>query len=188
MKYTPNPDWKWSYGDPKNEGVTYLVLNMISDTGVPCCFKTRFTKMGLGNPPAQDQSFVIEDANLLNAYMNGLSSTQQVDDSICFDLALNAVACERFVYLTNPLPDYFKVSKSVVPVYKGQIVSLYAKQGGVGDFIVLNNQPIDGIYKLMLLNPSWCISGYDISLGQMVRVPIECIAPSRLFEQQRRTA
>ena len=73
-------------------------------------------------------------------------------DEVCLDLGLNAVACSRFVRSPNPSGRFFLPFGNKQYIKRGQVVSLYGKAGGIGDFFVLDEIPDGNVYRLMLLN------------------------------------
>ena len=133
------------------------------------------------------QAFTVEDALLLTDFQDGLYDIN-LQDRWCMPLALTALACARFVRLPNP-----SGGRMYLPyggreaIYRGQVVSLYAKEGGVGDFIVLDDLPDGDVYRLMLLNNEWDLGRYVLKQGMMVRVSSSVICPYRSVDISRRT-
>lgn len=189
MKFIPSDAWNWSYGE--YDGSTYLITNLVSDENVPYKFSTHFKKEDLRKDcaPSVKQTLCVEDMQLLADFQEGLYSINMLDEIECFDLALNAVACARFVKLTNPVSNYFM--HAVEPetyISRGQIVTLYAIDGAVGDFIVLDDEPQDGLYRLMLVNKELTIFSYTLKISQMVRVQADRINIFRLRHKKARFA
>lgn len=174
MKFTPVNDWKWSYNGSK------LGLNLIADNGVNYAFNTHYSTQDLHEDgPEHGQQFCIEDATLLTDYQEGLSKLIK-NDGGCLDLGINAVACARFVKPSIPSSRYFLPFGGKDLVKRGDVVSLYTKEGNVGDCIVLNECDGDNLSRLMLLNPKLTVNdGRSYVLGSMLRVRQDYVCPFR---------
>ena len=185
MKFTLSASWTWDYHPIGN--AEYLALNLVSDEGEKFFFNTCYRKEDLRSLPQRGQAFTVEDALLLTDFQDGLYDIN-LQDRWCMPLALTALACARFVRLPNP-----SGGRMYLPyggreaIYRGQVVSLYAKEGGVGDFIVLDAFPDGDVYRLMLLNNEWDLGRYVLKQGMMVRVSSSVICPYRSVDISRRT-
>ena len=108
-----------------------------------------------------------------------------VQDEICLPLALNALACARFVKLPRPCGRMFLPFGGGSAIIRGQVVSLYTKDGGVGDFMILDDEPDGDVYRVMLLNPEWDLGSVVLRSGAMIRVPLSCICAYRSISLSR---
>lgn len=188
VKFLPSEAWNWSYGQTNDS--TYLIMNLVGDNNTPYIFSTLFKKDDLCNEiaPKANQVFCVEDATLLADFQEGLYSINLLNDAQCVEIALNAVACARFARITNPVSAYFEKATHPEVVSRGQVVTLYATDGAVGDFIVLDDEPTDGVYRLMLVNDEFTIYGYTLKIGHMVRVSGDRINEFRLKHKKARYA
>ncbi len=182
MKFTLSDSWTWDY---VTEGdIRYLALNLYSDEGAAFVFRTCFRYSDLREYPDRGHPFTVMDAVLLTAFQEGLYELN-LQDRWCMSLSLNALACARFARLPNPSGGRMYLPYGgKEPIYLGQVVSLYAKFGGVGDFIVLDEYPDGDVYRLMLLNTRWDLGSFVISQGTMVRVSSSVICPFRSIEHE----
>lgn len=167
--------WNWNY---KNER---LGIYLSTHEGSLQFFYTHYSKADLYDPPKSGSAFCCEDASLLASYEEGLSQIG-LDESGCLDLGLNAVACERFVKLAIPLTRHFYSFDKKCHVEKGSVVTLYTVKGKAGDCLVLDEKDIDGLSRLMLLNPDLELpTGRFIKLGGMIRVNPQMLCPFRIY-------
>ncbi len=178
MKFTPGNEWSWGYGS-ENNGIAPLVLNICDDEGKRYVFTTHYTNADLREFPQPGQAFCIEDAALLTDFQEGLYNINIVKDEICLPLALNALACARFVKLPRPCGRLFLPFAGAELILRGQVVSLYSKNGGVGDFMVLDEFPDSDVYRVMLLNQEWDLDHIILKAGAMIRVPANCLCAYR---------
>ncbi len=172
MKISPQNDCKWTYRNNR------LSVFLTSDENVSYIFETHYRVSDLYVRPADNSSFCIQDACLLTEFQEGLSKVN-LNDSACLDLGLNALACSRFVRSCFSTSRYFYMSDSqYIRFNRGDVVSLYAKNGNIADCIVID--PCDGnsLTRLMLLNPSFTFdetAGLKCVLGSMIRVNPACV-------------
>ena len=68
---------------------------------------------------------------------------------------------------------------------KRQVVSLYGKAGGIGDFFVLDEIPDGNVYRLMLLNREWDLGMHLLKVGAMLRVSADRICAFRSIKGAR---
>ena len=184
MKFTPGNEWSWGYSSERN-GVSSLILNISDDAGKRYVFTTHYTTADLREFPVAGQSFCIEDAALLTQFQEGLYSIKVVQDEVCLPLALNALACARFVKLPRPCGRLFLPFAGNEIPQRGQVVSIYSKDGGVGDFMVLDAVPDGDVYRVMLLNQEWDLEHLVLKAGAMIRVPQNCLCAYRSISLQR---
>lgn len=186
MKFTLSEAWSWDY--IKVDGFDHLALNLVSDQGERFYYITTYQIGDLREFPNKGQAFCIEDARLLTAFQDGFYEINVVSDEIIMPLSLNALACARFVRLPNPSGGRMYLPYgSGKPIHLGQIVSLYAKDGGIGDFIVLDEMPDSDVYRLMLINKDWDLGRYRLLQGSMVRVSSQMICHYRSIPQDGHT-
>ena len=100
MVISPQNGCTWTYKDGK------LGINITSDDGLSYLFTTHYEIERLFRKPEINAPFCVEDANLLTAYMSGLSEIIP-EESQALDLGLNGVACQRFTRPTAPTSRYF---------------------------------------------------------------------------------
>ena len=161
MKFTPGNEWSWGYSAQKDENAA-LILNISDDEGKRYVFTTHYTTADLRTFPQPGQAFCIEDAALLTDFQEGLYASKVVQDEICLPLALNALACARFVKLPRPCGRMFLPFGGGSAIIRGQVVSLYTKDGGVGD-----------------------VGSVVLRSGAMIRVPLSCICAYRSISLSR---
>jgi len=165
VKITPVNDWSWNYNGEK------LGIYLRADDGRFFTFNTHFVIRDLLNLPRPGEHFCCEDARLLTVYQEGLSDTLRLKEGEILDLGINAVACERFVRPSIPLSRLFTNIGNNYYFEAGSIVTVYTKEGYGGDCIVLEECDVDGLARLMLLNPELKLgNGRVVELGHMIRV------------------
>ncbi|MDT3662036.1 MAG: cell division protein ZapC [Anaerobiospirillum sp.] len=187
MRITPGESGTWSY--QSINGQDYLGLHLTLDNGVRYFFKTNFKVEHLAVFPEYGTPFCVLDGQLLSDFMNGLNAIgvrDNADDntiSVNVELALNAVACYRFVrppkcaiahaFLPFPGQPY--------PIMRGMVASLYARDHMVSDYIVLDDESEaqDGIFRLMYINHKYRIGNRVLSVGALIKVPRNVICPYR---------
>ena len=184
MKFTPGNEWSWGFSDER-AGVRALILHICDDAGMRYIFTTHYTTADLREFPQPQQAFCIEDAALLTDFQEGLYAINIVQDEICLPLALNALACARFVKLPRPCGRLFLPFAGNMVPHRGQVVSLYSKDGGVGDFMVHDDEPDSDVYRVMLLNQEWDLAHIVLKSGAMIRVPGSCLCAYRSISLQR---
>lgn len=184
MRFTPGNEWSWGYADQPN-GSTALILNITDQNGARYIFTTHYSTSELREFPQPGQQFCLEDAALLTDFQQGLYEIHIEKDDICLPLALNALACSRFVKLPRPCGRFFLPFSDGTSVHRGQVISLYAKDGSIGDFMVLDDVPDGDVYRVMLLNPEWDLGNIVLKLGAMIRVPLSCICAFRSVSPNR---
>lgn len=188
MRITPGDSWSWSYQNIG--GDTYLGLRIVLDNGTRYFFRTNFKAQNLETFPEFNEPFCILDGQLLSDFMSGLSAIGVYDDSkvdsvsINMELALNAVACARFV-----APPPRVIENAFLPfggrflehISRGMVASLYTKDFKVVDFIVLDDESAvkDNIFRLMFVNREFQIGRNILSVGAMIRVHRDVICPFR---------
>lgn len=177
MRLTPGQDWTWGF--TKKSGKDYLTLNLVSDDGQHFSFESQYEINDLRIIPKVGQSFCIEDGILLTAFQEGLYEIGIEQDEICIVLGLNALVCSKFAKLTMPMGRYFYARDALPNAKLGQVVSLYSKDGAIGDFVVLDQDQSLDVVRVMLANPEFEFSGHYIKLGQMIRVSRNCLNPYR---------
>lgn len=179
MKFTPVNDWRWNYKD------RYLSITLIADNGNKYFFRTHYQIDDLRECPCLGLPFCVQDASLLTSYQDGLSKIN-MNDGACLDLGINAVACERFVKVTAPVSRYFMPYNGRFYFERGDVISLYANDGGICDCMVLDEIDSEGFTRLMMLNQSYTASdGNVFRLGNMIRVRRSVIAPFRSSQSLR---
>lgn len=188
MRFTPGDSWTWSY---RKIGVDeYLGLRITLDNGLRYFFKTNFKTIHLDVRPKLGEHFCVLDGQLLNDFMQGLDAIGVYDNSessqvsINMELALNAVACYRFV----PVPKR-AVENAFVPydgpelvINRGMVTSLHTKTNIVRDFIVLDgeDEAEGGIFRVMFINRELTIGTRVMSVGALIKVPRRVIHPFRV--------
>ncbi|MBQ9275606.1 MAG: cell division protein ZapC [Succinivibrio sp.] len=178
MKFTPLNDWKWSYKDGK------LIMLLRSDEGKLFSFTTHYRRVDLMLEPEDGQKFCVADANLLTDYQEGLY-TLNLSEGGCLDLGINAVACERYVRPSSPVSNLFVPMGAGYRFGRGSIVSLYSKQGNIGDCLVINENDQDNLMRLMLLNVEFKANrDFVFTLGSMLRVRADLACPYRAMGTQ----
>lgn len=194
MKITPGESWTWSYQSV--DGDNYLGILLTLDNSKRYFFKTNFKAQHLQSFPESGTPFCILDIQLLNDFMEGLTAIGVHDESatdtvsINVELALNAVACARFVRSPR------KVNKSVFleyggepfKVHRGLVVSLYTTEKRVADFIVLDTEEQaranpGNAYRVMLLNKRLYVGSRAILVGCVSLVPREVLCPFRCHKR-----
>lgn len=183
MKFTPGQEWTWGFAKEGND--ERLIINLVSDEGVRYCFKTLYKSSDLAVLPKNGESLCIEDACLLTDFQEGLYAINVNKDEVCLDLGLNAVACSRFVRNPNPSGRFFLPFGNNQYIKRGQVVSLYGKAGGIGDFFVLDEIPDGNLYRLMLLNREWDLGMHLLKVGAMLRVSADRICAFRSIKGAR---
>lgn len=179
MKITPNANWMWNYNGDK------LGICMRTDEGRLVSLNTHYRINDLLRLPYSGQAFCCEDAVLLTTYEESLASIG-LNETGCFDLGINAVACERFVKPSMPITRFFMTFENNFFYQNGSIVSIYTRSGNAADCLVLEECDIDGMAKLMLLNPSVeVVPGRAIALGKMIRVNPAALCSFRAFSCER---
>lgn len=189
MRITPGNSWFWSYRC-MDDGEDYLGLNMTLDDGRTYFFRTNFKIGTLDKFPEFGDPFCILDARLLSDFIEGLEAIGVRNDdsrevmSMNMELALNAVACTRFVaapprVIENAFLPYN--GRLTTEVARGMVVSLYTKDRKVYDFIVLDDESEikDDVFRLMLVNRAFHIGSSLLSVGAMIRVRKRVICPFR---------
>lgn len=185
MKFTLSDSWTWDF--VKEKDTQYLALNLFNDDGEAFFFKTCYRKEDLRTLPRIGQQFTVADAVLLTAFQEGLYELN-LEDRWCMPLSLTALACARFVRLPNPSGGRMYLPYGGQSEFKlGQVVSLYSKLGGVGDFIILDDHPQGDVYRLMLLNTRWDLGQFMLMQGTMVRVNSSVICPYRSIDLSTQT-
>lgn len=180
MKITPANDWIWTYN------VDRLAIYLRNDDGSMLCFNTHLRINELLNLPYSGQSFCCEDARFLTIYQESLAALG-VSERGCLDLGINAVACERFAKPSVPITRFFMTFDNNFFYQTGSIVTLYTKNGNTADCMVLEESDLDGLAKLMLLNPSVEVTeGKKILLGKMIRVNPAALCSFRAFSNDSR--
>lgn len=187
MRITPSDSWSWSY--QSINGQDYLGLHITLDNGVRYFFRTNFKVQHLAEFPEAGQPFCVLDGRLLDDFMKGLAAVGVHDNasdhdvSVNMELALNAVACYRFVARPRRAIEhaFLPYQGPAVPVKRGMVASLYSKDHKVSDFIVLDDEMEvpDGIFRLMLVNREFRIGTRILSVGAVIRVPRFVICPFR---------
>lgn len=179
MKFTPLNDWCWGYDGEQ------LKIIMKADNGTSYTFNTHFRMADLLNPPKDGQAFCIEDAALLTDYREGLEKLN-LSEGGCLDLGINAVACARFVRPSIPSGRYFIPFGGREYFKRGSIVSVYTKEGNIGDCIVLAESDADNLVRLMLLNRTLKVGdGRVFLLGNMLRTKMDMLCRFRAFSAYR---
>lgn len=188
MRFTPGDSWTWSYR--KVGADEYLGLRITLDNGLRYFFKTHFKTTHLAICPKSGEHFCVLDGQLLNDFMQGLDAIGVYDSSeasqvsINMELALNALACYRFV----PVPKR-AIENAFVPyegpelmIYRGMVTSLHTKNGMVRDFIVLDGEKEaqNGIFRVMFINRELGIGNRILSVGALIKVPRRVIHPFRM--------
>ncbi len=172
---TAGNGWSWNY---KNER---LGIYLSTDEGRSQFFFTHYGTADLYDPPKSSAAFCCEDARLLAAYEEGLTRIG-LDESGSLDLGLNGVACERFVRPAIPMTRHFMSYDRSFNAETGTVVTVYTVKGKAGDCLVLEDQDIDGLCRLMLLNPELMLpTGRAVKLGGMIRVNPHMICPFRVY-------
>ena len=180
MKISPINDCGWDYRGAR------LCVRLTADDGVTYMFETHYTITDLYDQPAAGTSFCVRDASLLTDFEEGLARVG-LDDGACLDLGLNAVACARFVRQTVPVTRYFIRPRTGCEPKRGDVVSIYAKSGGIADCMVIEETDADYLCRLMLLNPGFSFSDREIRkcrLGAMIRVRSDMVCTFRNFARQ----
>lgn len=187
MRFTPGDSWTWSY--KSFDGDEYLGLFLTLDNGVRYFFRTNFKAEHLVVFPEAGQPFCVLDGQLLNDFMTGLDAIGVYDNSsehevsINMELALNAVACYRFVNAPKRAIEhaFLPYNRPDISIHRGMVASLYTKDRSVCDFIVLDNEDEakDGIFRLMFANRSFHIGNRVLSVGALIKVPRKVICPFR---------
>lgn len=167
MKITPKESWTWAYSPVKagdGQEFYYLGIYLTLDNGKRYFFVSYFREKHLCVFPQNNTAFTILDIQLLNDFMEGLSAVGVLDESYSdnvsnnMTLALNAVACTRFVSkpkaAVRNLFDHYTGDDFVLR--RGMVVSLYfAADKRVLDFINLSTPEEaleQGSYTLMFIN------------------------------------
>lgn len=188
MRITPGDSWTWSY--QSIEGDTYLGLHIVLDNGARYFFRTNFKVQTLANFPAHGEPFCILDGQLLSDFMEGLDAigvhdNSKVDSvSINMELALNAVACARFVASPARVIEHAFLpygGRFLERINRGMVASLYTKDHKVVDFIVLDDESEvqDNVFRLMFVNREFHIGRNILAVGAMIKVRREVICPFR---------
>lgn len=188
MRITPGDSWSWSYQNI--EGNTYLGLHIVLDDGSRYFFRTNFKTQTLAKLPDYGEPFCILDGQLLSDFMAGLEAigvhdNSQVDSvSINMELALNAVACARFVATPSRVIEHAFLpygGRFLERINRGMVSSLYTKDHKVVDFIVLDDESEvrDNIFRLMFVNREFHIGRNILAVGAMIRVHRSVICPFR---------
>ncbi len=187
MRITPGDSWTWSY--QSIEGEDYLGLHITLDNGQRYFFRTNFKVQHLAVFPEYGAPFCVLDGQLLNDFMSGLNAIGVLDSSsdnevsINMELALNAVACYRFVREPKRAIEHAFLPNAPrdMKIYRGMVTSLYAKDRKVSDFIVLDDESEakDGIFRLMFVNRELRIGNRMLSVGALIKVPRAVICPFR---------
>lgn len=192
MRITPGDSWTWSYQNIANE--TFLGLCIVLDNGARYFFRTNFKLSHLDKVPAFNEPFCILDGILLRDFMDGLTAVGVYDNSavdsvsVNMELALNAVACARFVaapprVIENAFLPYG--AKFADYIHRGMVVSLYTKDRKVVDFIVLDDEKDvkNEIFRLMFVNREFKIGRNILSVGAMIKVHRKVICPFRAMSK-----
>lgn len=193
MRIAPGESGTWSYQSVN--GQDYLGLHITLDNGVRYFFKTNFKVEHLAVFPEYGMPFCVLDGQLLSDYMEGLSAIGVRDDatdneiSINVELALNAVACYRFVRPPKRViaHAFLPYPGNPYPIKRGMVVSLYARDHKVSDYIVLDDESEapEGIFRLMFLNRDYRIGNRVLSVGAVIKVPRSVICPFRYLSRNR---
>ncbi len=191
MRITPGDSWTWSYQEVG--GDEYLGLHLTLDNGVRYFFRTNFKVQHLAVFPEYGQPFCVLDGQLLNDFMTGLNEIGVYDNgtdqgvSTNMELALNAVACYRFVRAPKRAIEhaFMPYAGPEQVVKRGMVTSLYTKDHKVCDFIVLDgeDEARDGIFRLMFANREFRIGNRELSVGAMIKVPRAVICPFRYLSR-----
>ncbi len=191
MRISPGESGNWSYQNIN--GQDYLGLRLTLDNGVRYFFKTNFKVEHLAVFPENGTPFCVLDGQLLSDYMKGLSAIGVRDNagaddiSINVELALNAVACYRFVR-----PPKCAIAHAFQPyqgkpyeIKRGMVASLYARDQKVSDYIVLDDESEapEGIFRLMFINHNYRIGTRILSVGALIKVPRAVICPFRYLSR-----
>lgn len=180
MVINPHNDCTWTFQDGK------LSINLTTDEGRSFLFKTHYDIEDLYVKPEVNASFTIRDAELLTDYQEGIGRIIGSEGG-ALDLGLNAVACARFTRPAVATSRYFLEAVGAKYQYnRGDVVSVYTKNGKCGDCVVLDQFDSDGLTRLMLLNRELVLDeeqnrGY--SLGQMIRVSPEKVSSFRAINR-----
>lgn len=178
MRFIPGTEWTWGYA-AQPDGSTALILHITDSSRFRYTFTTHFANTDLRAFPAPDQPLTHDDLVELQVYQQGLAAVDVRDEATNLPLAINSLACEHYVKMPQPCGQYF-FSYSKSPTYnRGEVVTLYGKNGAISDFMVLDQRPEDNIYRLMLLNSSMPIGNMNLRLGAMIRVPVSRICHFR---------
>ena len=191
MRITPGESWTWSY--KSIDDGNYLGLIITSDDGNRYFFRTNFKVQKLAVFPENGAPFCVLDAQLLNDFMSGLNeigvydNESEQDVSINMELALNAVACNRFVAAPRRVIEhaFIPYMGNIEHINRGQVVSLYTKDKKVCDFIALDgdNEAVDGAYRLMFVNRELKIGKQILCVGALIKVPRTLICPFRALSK-----
>ncbi|MBU3844513.1 MAG: cell division protein ZapC [Candidatus Anaerobiospirillum pullicola] len=191
MRITPGDSWTWSYQEVG--GDEYLGLHLTLDNGVRYFFRTNFKVQHLAVFPEYGQPFCVLDGQLLNDFMTGLNEIGVYDNgtdqgvSTNMELALNAVACYRFVRAPKRAIEhaFMPYAGPEQVIKRGMVTSLYTKDHKVCDFIVLDgeDESQDGIFRLMFANREFRIGNRELSVGAMIKVPRAVIYPFRYLSR-----
>lgn len=186
MRITPSDSWSWSYQNIDNN--TYLGLHIVLDDGARYFFRTNFKAQTLATFPDYGEPFCILDGQLLSDYMAGLEAigvydNSQVDSvSINMELALNAVACARFVAEPPRVIEHAFLPYDgpvLEHINRGMVSSLYTREGKIVDFIVLDDEydVKNGVFRLMFVNSEFHIGRNILAVGAMIKVYRNVICP-----------
>lgn len=192
MRITPGDGGTWSY--QSIGGHDYLGLNLTFDNGKRYFFKTNFKVEHLALFPEYGAPFSARDNELLAEYIEGLSAVGVSNQVACsnvsvnFELALNAVACYRFVRspkraITQAFLPYCGAEYAIK---RGMVATLYARDHRSSDYIVLDSadEAQDGIFRLMFVNRDYRIGNCVLSVGAVIKVPRSVICPFRWESQK----
>ncbi len=187
MRFIPGIEWTWGYA-AQPDGSTALTMHIMDHTRVRYIFTTHFADTELRILPQDNQPLEQEDLRDLQIYKQGLAAIGVSGEEIALPLAINSLACEHFVKLPQPCGQYFLSysSQKNKDFRRGEVVSLYGKNGVIGDFMVLDDQPQPtSPCRLMLLNSSMPIGDMELRLGAMICVPLSRICHFREISMER---
>lgn len=160
-------DWTWDL--QQVNGMPKLVLNYVNDFGEQHSFVTHYKFNDLDYIPEPCRCFTIGDGRILTDCLQGLDSLN-ITEEMRFDLCFNALACANFVKSPAPMGRFFHEYGNCKRIQRGQVISVYSLEGYTGDFMVLDDNPLDGLYRLMLLNSKYVIGNHELHVGSMIKL------------------
>lgn len=125
----PNNTWKWYY-DKK-------LQSLMLDLGQEMVFRVTIAKKNLVPDAFLENQFSTDDIAVFQIYWDGISDLD-LSSSLKAELALNAVAAQRFHKPFLPKSWFFQQQQQMISAEKGTIVAL-ATQTGIGQFLLIEN-------------------------------------------------
>ncbi len=173
--------WKWRY---LNNG--YLGVSLIVD-GKELGLSSNYMLDKLWTKPKDGESFSVQDARMYTAFEEGLRTIRMLNEDQIMQLAINAVACQRFVLINPPASQHFATCYKRHLIKTGDIVTVYTKMGTVGDCLVLEARDGENLSRLMLLNKVLYVKeNKGFRLCDMIRINSDFVHPSRFVKQRNR--